>query len=509
MTLPPKILPPNMFEFQDLYYYSNAADPYLFSYWPAQPTPEKDLQGEPIATLWFTGESAMLQLGVHWSVASEQLEALRQLLADQHPELTPALIRFSPAPAVVHNVVLALPHAEYEEILQTSTSAGYPPYAAVFQVLLSRAQASQVSAALQGHLGQLSVTYSLSLTMESQVKTRLQGDIAQDIAALLSPSELPNSEAPTLFESLLSWQQEAPPAADITFEDCRAQIEQAIAEQRLVLSRIEIGPISDTLRSQADHLVKEQAARVLLLRVQQSKLPPDESQIDVAARALEPSTLPLQSSTDVGTWFPDGSGFDHVHGLPLSESPESPEPPDTRTPVNAPPDEAQIDLDFIPEAEAIAFIQLSLGDEQTILRGPEFLPASLPMTHPVPDLVVKTQYRDGGPPYEVTLPAPSDACWKLTSADLGIVSVHVDGSAMQSTGAKQARIRVQYRPSGMGTPDDRTLYFRHDTWMNRWHIITRSPDLAGVLEVECKETSADSSITKHPKQLFFTPELTL
>ena len=123
--------------------------------------------------------------------------------------------------------------------------------------------------------------------------------------------------------------------------------------------------------------------------------------------------------------------------------------------------------------------------------------------------MVRTNYSDGGPAFETKLPLTDSKGWTLKPEDLGMAKIVLDGSRPKATGSTDVRVRVVYRPSGKGTHDDRTIYFRRDNWTASWYIVTRSAGLEGSLEFDWRETAADGSVVMHPSSSTDKTELQL
>ena len=260
----------NAAQFEALYYYASLENEQLFYYLPTAPIPETDLNGEPTAILWLLSDTSRLQIGVSLSAEDTQLEALRQALANRQ-DVEPALIRLSPAPVSVRQVTLMLMDNGDRILTDNSSSSGYPPYSALFQTVLTDAQAAQVSAAFGGRGDILLITYELVFSTDAQVESKLKGDILEEIATLRDASA---DDELSLLDRVSPWRQANDEASAVTMADCLRQIECAIKQKRLVFTRVETGDVSSELRERTDSLAKEQAARLLMQLVQRS---PDES----------------------------------------------------------------------------------------------------------------------------------------------------------------------------------------------------------------------------------------
>ena len=131
-------------------------------YLPAAPVAERDTQNRPTLMLLRAGPTAILQLGAHFDLSQAEQAAALAKIALKQPAL--ANVRLQPAPVTVEraDVALADPSGKLAEVKSTASS-GFPPYAAVFSIMLSGDQAAQAAAAINGRSGLLFVEYSISL----------------------------------------------------------------------------------------------------------------------------------------------------------------------------------------------------------------------------------------------------------------------------------------------------------------------------------------------------------
>lgn len=466
-------------DFQGISYYRSKEDPSTFFYMPQKPTAETDPKGKPTLSLWISDQGAILQLGTKWEAEDALLGELKKHHAERF-QLEPALIRLSPVRVSVEGVTLALGDGEgrYQEV-KTVSSSGYPPFSAIFNVQLNAEEKSRVAAALNGRRQFLTVTYRGLAPLEVSAETTIEGDAKADFAKL---------------------------GKDATLTDCEMRIEIALAEGRLILRQAATPEAPVELRQKADRLAKEKAAAGLLRMVRESagnlkpQLNLDESTLRATASLNTTLSIPIERSTDVSSWFPSGSGTDHIQIV--------------GTTVGHPRDPSQsgetvVRLGFEAKDAPIAFIQVTRGGAQATLRGPGFDSVTLSGNGSENPLVIKTSYKDGGPPFQVTRAAAGPEGWVLTPKDLGIVKVLLDASERRKAGSKNVQARVHYKPSGQGTEHEQMINLRYGDWTESWYIITRSPDLGGLLEFEWKETTADGSVVKHAPATTDSPELKL
>jgi hypothetical protein len=462
------------FEFQGIYYYQGHDDPAAFFYIPGNPIPEKDPSGKPTLNLWVSDQGAILQLGARWGVDADLLEDLRRHVAGQFPDLDPASIRLTPVMASIKEVALSLGDGTGKFTdLQTASSSGFPPFAAIFNVTLTAEQKTGAVAALNGREGFLRITYRGFLPSEVPVTVSISGDVTKEIAAL---------------------------GSNVTLEDCRNQMNTAIAAGRLKVDKSYPSGVSDDVLKEVVDLAKEKGAEILLKMASDLRagFTPEESSLKVTVSRTERRALPIEPSTDVSAWFTAGRGPDHIRVLPTTV--------DSSRKASSGP--VTVKVGFDPADAPIAFIQVGWGEAKATMRGPPFGPVTLKGSGSGEPLVIKTSYTDGGPSYESKVSSPGPEGWVLSPKDLGLANVVVDGTAQKQSG-KKAVIHVHYRPSGKGTEDERSITFRFGDWVESWYVVTRNEGLDGVLEYDWKETAGDGSVTDHPTVTTDKPELKL
>lgn len=453
-------------------------EPFEFLFLPDAPRPERDANGRPTVSLWTSGRGGRLQLGAQWAVDAATLASLPRMLQRRFPALMLQQIRLSPAPIRIKEVILALGDGNGTwATLASSSSSGFGNYNAIFAAPLTSTQQEQAVAALHGREQFLQVVYCGTLAHPVACTVAIRGDV-QDMLDQLG-------SAPTSSE-------------------CRQQIDQALAAEELVLERSGGDGAPAELWAKAEQAAGDKAAQALQeLAAARSdtwwSIDDKEATIDVSASIEAELQLPVECGADVGTWFADGSGGDHITVLAT----DLPEPQPQESAENG-----GVHLTFDPTDAPVAFVELARGTAKATLRGPSFTAVALPANASGP-LLVKTHYTQGGAAFESQIDALGASGWALTLANLGLAEVVIDAAAPKQAGAREARVRVRYHPSGDGDDDDRTVYLRRDTWSARWFLITRATGLGGSLEVEWRETAADGKITMHKPITLDTTEITL
>lgn len=449
--------------FRGIYYYQSKDDPATFFYIPEKPCPEKDPGGKPTLTLWVSDQGAILQLGTRCGVNADQFKDILKHVAGQFPDLDSASIRFMPIMASIREATLSIGDGtgKFTDVQTTSTS-GFPPFSALFNVSLTAEQKTRAVAALSGHQGFLRIAYRGSLPSEVPVTVSISGDVRYDIEDL---------------------------GSDATVERCRDQIDVAVTAGRLNVTRSYPSGVSDEILKEVEALAREKGAEILLrmscdLR---AGFTPNLSALEVTVSMPEKRYLPIELTADVSTWFIAGQGTDHIRVLATTIAPDKRATSETSTVKFG------SDLADAP----IAFIHVECGKSKATIRGPTFGPVILADAGMGEPLLIKTSYTDGGPPYESKLSSPGSSGWVLFPKDLGLAKVVLDCSEHKQSG-KKAVIHVLYKPSGKGTEDERSVTFRYGDWVDSWYVVTRSECLDGVLEYDWKETTEDGSVIAYP-----------
>jgi hypothetical protein len=454
---------PSGFDFRGVHFYQDQNNSQTFYYVPGEPAPERSPAGKPTLNFLLSDQFAMLQLGTRWEADTNLLEAARQEIQNRFPDLDAKLVRFTSAPVSVEGVALILLADDgKEEEKQVVTSSGFPPYAALFNVTLTAEEKARVASALNGRTGLLKVVYKLTLASEQIARTIITGDVRIDVAEL---------------------------EANASAADSLARIEAALGDGRLRLERAASSAAPDELKEKADRMAKEKAADILLsMARKETSEQLDAADLKASASLTTTVSLPLTRSTDVGTWFTGGADKANILITP-NTSPNAP--------AESHPASAIIRVGFDLKDIPVAFIQIKWDEAEATIRPPVFQPVNVSGQTDKP-LVVKTSYTDGGAPYEVNLAAPPENKLELMPEDMGLVLITVDANARRAAGAKQAHIQVNYKPSGQGTPDERSIRLRFGDWTESWYVVTRSHDLGGALEIKWTETNADGSVIEHP-----------
>ena len=440
--------------------YTREDEPGTWWYVPGDPEPEM-AGGEPAVRLWVSPPTSVLQLGVDWTVRGELLARVERALAQAAGTQT---VDLRPAPASVRQVALEVGSDE-RDVLAVSTSSGFPPYRAVFRVDLDAARTNAATAALNGRRGLLVVRYQVAASLTASARARLEGDVEPALAAFGAPA---------------------------TAHEVRVWVDDAIAAGRLDMTEERPGPADEALAQRARRLCIEKFTLLLeqALRSRQGAAgtsPPAGTRTRLRADASVSDIVQqeLERMADVSTWFSPRTGGAHITVLPGRGGPD-PVPAGGRVKVG---------LGFPAHDLPVAFIEARCGDQKVVLRGPRFESGALESARCDDGLVVTTHFTTGSQPFRAQV-AAADA-ERLTPAALGLTEIVVDGRQRREAGAREIRVRLQFRPADPGAGEDRTFYLRDDAWVASFFLVSRGAAVAGEWRLDWREKTRDGQERRH------------
>jgi hypothetical protein len=436
-------------------------------YVPGPMGPERNPQtGGPTLSLLSLGSSGVLQCGTQWAADPRTLDQIRATAAERTGL---AEVRLLPAPVAVKTARLELVgRGGASALLQETTTSNFTPYAALFHVPVDGDQMSRVKEALGGSPDILTVSYVIAVQRRTRATARLTGSV------------------------------EVPPADfDQSPEILLELVRTALAAGQLNLEEGVEGPAPEELRTQARNGAFDRAAAMIRATSAQSKEDLRLGTVSIDATVTLAGVIEAETSrtTDVAKWWQAGGTPAFLGGGAANRTPSSPDrsqPNPVRLPISGLMSVSQ-DLKGAP----IAFVRATAGDTATVLRGPDFAPASLsaPIGARIP---ISVHYTDGGPSYETTVSWDGGPGCTLGPAELGIVRLSLDASSRKEAGAQNLSAKVAYSPSGGGSADTHEMRFRFGDWTEEWFVISRDPGLAGQIAVEWREVARDGSTTEHP-----------
>jgi hypothetical protein len=429
--------------------------------------PERNPQtGAPTLGLLSVGSSGVLQCGAQWAADPRTLDRIRASAAERAGL---AEVRLSPAPVAVKTARLELVgRGGASGLLQETATSNFTPYTALFHVPVDGDQMNRIKEALGGSPGILTVSYVIVVQRRTRVTARVTGSI-----------EAPLTDSDQSPENLLGL------------------VRTVLAAGQLTLEEGVEGPAPDELRTQARNGALDRAAAIFQTTSAQLKndMRPGAVSIDASVTLAGVIEAETSRTTDIATWWQAGEKPALLGGGVATHAPSSPdrsEPNPMRLPISG-----LMSLSQGMKDAPIAFVRVTAGDTATVLRGPDFAPASLsaPIGARIPICV---HYTDGGPSYETTVSWGGGPGCTLGPAELGIVRLSLDASSRKEAGAQNVSAKVSYSPFGGGTADTHEMRFRFGDWTEEWFVISRDPGLAGQLAVEWREVARDGSTTEHP-----------
>ncbi|MCC6456069.1 MAG: hypothetical protein IT328_14035 [Caldilineaceae bacterium] len=454
------------FEFQGLYCYPDVAsgNPMRYFYLPSAAAPETDSQGRPTLLSIPAGDGGFLQFGVMLDAPTEKVEALRAQVAQRLNVPNPAVIQLAMAPITVKSVDLLIGDGS-GQFSQTASneSSGFPPYITLFHLQADKRQQQAVAAALNGRPDFMQVHYQTTLSAPLSVTVKIEGDVRTIL------SQLPPANVPGDFAALV-----------------QALIEQGIARGELTLETETEGELPPDLVQRAVREAMAEAATLLQKVHRGQQTLPDVAHATFTSTHTQNQEQPFTLVTDVGDWFKAGGGADHLH-LPPGSSGTTAETPPVKTSV-------EVELGFVATEAPIVLIQVNIGEIRATLVPPAFSAVRLSPVQAGMPLTVNTSYSNGSSPYQVGLDAAPRVA--LQPGDLGIAQVTVNGTGLQEARAQSAHVQLRYQPDQAGTAAERALFFQKETWRAVWFVVTKSADLAGILEYSVKIVNADGTITQ-------------
>jgi len=211
-----------------------------------------------------------------------------------------------------------------------------------------------------------------------------------------------------------------------------------------------------------------------------------ESSFRSRAQVTTLTSVPIERSTDIGTWH---TGVAESPNIMVAARPFG-------STAAGRPAAAMVSIGFDMKDVPIAMVQVT-WDEQGTISAPVFGPVTVKGQTDKP-ISLKVSYTNGAPSYQTDHAAPTDNELKLTPPDLGLALITLDATAWRQSGATQAQIKVNYKPTSGGFADEHVIRLRFGDWTDNWYVVTRSAGLDGMLEIEGTQTNADGTVIEHP-----------
>ncbi len=131
--------------------YRDESNPATIFFVPLTIIPETGGSEKPQFNLFITGATGMLQLGCRWDADRRVLKQLEQALLQKLKPEGITSVNFSVPYSTVKEMVLEIAGGDnLFKVLQSSSSSGYFPYTAIFNIMLDKEQKDQVLHTLNG-----------------------------------------------------------------------------------------------------------------------------------------------------------------------------------------------------------------------------------------------------------------------------------------------------------------------------------------------------------------------
>lgn len=158
------------FTLPGLYCFASATDRHAWHYVPTQAQVQRNELGVPMVSLVETSVGVFLSFSALWQA---DLDALRDAInLHLSPDGTPVRISFAPIEEPQCNVLLGNGDGTFK-LLSSSTTSGYPPYQALFNLTLEPDALRPVHLGLDGRPGWLAVEYRAALPGVQRLRARL------------------------------------------------------------------------------------------------------------------------------------------------------------------------------------------------------------------------------------------------------------------------------------------------------------------------------------------------
>lgn len=146
------------FDFREFRCYAAGAD--SWHYLPSSADVQRDGAGRPILSFTDLGTTAHLLFSAQWGADDVEIEALRKEIAARSGQQDAAPIRlsFAPVTSPLCNALIGDGSGTFE-IAASSTTSGYPPYSAVFNLALKDEWLAYARAGVREQAGYLAVEY--------------------------------------------------------------------------------------------------------------------------------------------------------------------------------------------------------------------------------------------------------------------------------------------------------------------------------------------------------------
>lgn len=176
---------PDAFDFRGLRCFASAEDASTWHFLPRHADVQRGNDARPLLTLLDMGATAYLLFTATWGASREDLGALRAEIAARVPGVRKdrLILAFAPIASARCDVMMGDGAGPLETVASSSTS-GFPPYDAAFNLYLQGDRIAHAKAALHGEAARLAVEYSAQLRTPVSARAHLTANGPALLAAV-------------------------------------------------------------------------------------------------------------------------------------------------------------------------------------------------------------------------------------------------------------------------------------------------------------------------------------
>ncbi|HTE24170.1 hypothetical protein [Flavitalea sp.] len=471
---------PDADAYADLFCYRKTTDPATIYYIPLKLSPEKGQQEKLQFNLLVTGTVNMIQLASRWDTDRSLLKRLQESLLEKLKPESISSINFSTPSTTVKEARLELADDNKKyNVLQSTTTSGFPPFNVIFNISIDNAQKDRVLHTLNGTDNYMRTIYIATIPVNKTASAALKGDLTK-IPELTKP-ELDHGNIPALLNKAIE---------DGVFElQIQGDDEMMLAEK-----------LKQLIFDKAIEAIKNYAENNRNYTSASNDIVMKEGNLSVKASAQTTADISIEPEGDISKWFEGKNTTDYITRISEQDTISNKLSPGKTTAADdffSKPG-AEITVFAPPDLQesTINFITIISDNSKAILSPPDFVPVKI--SRPAGgNLKLNTTYTDGGPPFETTVAEKTGNDVRLNPSDIGLSEVVFDAESLETEKADSCRIHIVYLPRTSGTDDDRTIYMKPGEWKSRWYVCSRDATLKGELRYDVKVKNKDGSSSKY------------
>lgn len=265
-----------MFKLKDVFLYRSKEDASTFFYLP-EPLPETKPDGRPTLHIIDLNNKAILLFGSVWSIQPDLLKSLKEGLSEKFQGLQKESIMLS-FPQIFEckaTLYLGDGSGKFRELLSVKSS-GYPPFTAVFNVILNSEDKEMVLSSLNGQQDFLKICYTGYVQVKRETRISIYGDLGEEILSVDRGKSI---------------------------EEALVFVEYAILKGILKVERYEDEGISQNLKDIIYRQAKEKAALFITTMASESFGQPSQTEFKCDVSDIETVKIPVKNSADISSWF--------------------------------------------------------------------------------------------------------------------------------------------------------------------------------------------------------------